>query len=163
MRPDLSGSGTRDFIPFARPDALAEPEKLLAAYFSSSTVGVCILDSGLRYLAINNTLAEMNGIPPADHLGKTLRQILGPAADAVESHSRRAFSTGEPVANIELSVVLPTRTEPGHWIEHYFPIKKESGSVTRIAIVVVEITEQKKNWSNRSRRWAESSAKRWTA
>ena len=35
---------------FAHPEAFAEPEKLLAAYFSSSTVGVCILDSGLRYL-----------------------------------------------------------------------------------------------------------------
>ena len=144
MLTDAAVVGASDLNVFAHPEALAEPEKLLAAYFSSSTVGVCIVDPGLRYLAINNALAEMNGIPPADHLGKTIREILGPAADAVESHSRRAFSTGEPVANIELSVVLPTRTEPGHWIEHYFPIKEESGSVTRIAIVVVEITEQKK-------------------
>ncbi|HEY3619872.1 MAG TPA: sigma 54-interacting transcriptional regulator [Candidatus Sulfotelmatobacter sp.] len=129
---------------FAHPEALAEPEKLLAAYFSSSTVGVGILDSGLRYLAINNTLAGMNGIPPADHLGKTVGEILGPASAAVEPHFRRVISTGEQVTNLELRMLLPTKTEPGHRIEHYFPIKAESGSVTRIAIVAIEITEQKK-------------------
>jgi formate hydrogenlyase transcriptional activator len=144
MLTDAAVVGASDLNVFAHPEAFAEPEKLLAAYFSSSTVGVCILDSGLRYLAINNALAEMNGIPAPDHLGKTIEEILGSAAGAVGSHSRRVFSTGESAANIELSVVLPTRTEPGHWIEHYFPIKDESGSVTRIAVVVVEITEQKK-------------------
>ena len=116
MLTDAAVVGASDLTLFAHTEALVEPEKLLAAYFSLSTVGVCILDSGLRYLAINNTLAEMNGIPPADHLGKTLREILGPAAGAVESHSRRAFVTGDSVYNIELSVVLPTRTEAGHWI-----------------------------------------------
>jgi hypothetical protein len=40
--------------------------------------------------------------------------------------------------------VLPTRTEAGHWIEHYFPIKDGSETVQRIAVVVIEITEQKK-------------------
>ena len=55
-------------IPFASPEALSEPEKLLAAYFSSSTVGLCILDADLRYLAINQRLAEMNGIPAASSL-----------------------------------------------------------------------------------------------
>ena len=32
----------------------------------------------------------------------------------------------------------------GHWIEHYFPIKDEYGTVKRIAVVVIEVTEQKK-------------------
>jgi len=35
-------------IPFAHPEALADPEKLLAAYFSSSTVGLAIFDPDLR-------------------------------------------------------------------------------------------------------------------
>jgi formate hydrogenlyase transcriptional activator len=137
-------SGAGDLIPFTHPEALTEPEKLFAAYFSSSNVGLCILDSEMRYLTINHTLAAMNGIPAADHIGKTLREVLGDAAGAVESQFRRAFSTGEPVANIEISVVLPTRTEAGHWIEHYFPIKDGSETVQRIAVVVIEITEQKK-------------------
>ncbi|MFZ0859483.1 MAG: sigma 54-interacting transcriptional regulator [Candidatus Sulfotelmatobacter sp.] len=144
MQTDLCDFASGGLIPFAHPEAFTEPEKLLAAYFSSSTVGLCILDSELRYLAINSTLAAMNGIPAADHIGKTVREVMVNAAGVVESEVRRVFSTGEPVANLALSVVLPTRTEAGHWIEHFFPIKDESGTVKRIAVVVVETTEQKR-------------------
>ena len=142
MPTDLSRAG--DSIPFAHPEALTEPEKLLAAYFSSSNLGLCILDSEMHYLAVNNTLAAMNGVPAEDHIGKRIQEVLGDAAGVIEAEFRRAFSTGEPVANIEISVKLPTRTEEGHWIEHYFPIKDGSGTVQRIAVVVIEITEQKK-------------------
>src|SRR6202521_1609962 len=142
MPSNLSAAG--DPIPFAHPEGLTEPEKLLAAYFTSSTIGLCILDSEMRYLTINDTLAAMNGVPVADHLGKTIQEILGDAASLVEAEFRRAFSTREPVANIEISVKLPTRSEEGHWIEHYFPIKDGAGTGQRIAVVVIEITEQKK-------------------
>jgi formate hydrogenlyase transcriptional activator len=131
-------------LPFAFPDALNEPEKLLAAYFSSSTVGLCILDADLRYLAINSTLAEMNGVPAPNHLGKTVRQILGDLADLLEPKFQRVLSTGEPVLDFEVFAVLPTRKEVAYWVEHFLPIKDEAGSVTRIGVVVVETTEQKK-------------------
>ncbi len=130
-------------IPFAYPDALSEPEKLLAAFFTSSTAGLCILDTELRYLAINSVLAAMNGHPPADHLGKTLRQMLGNLADVLEPEHRRVFSTGESVLDFEVSGTLPTRTEPGYWIVNSFPIKDVNGLVTRIGVLVIEITEQK--------------------
>ena len=45
-----------------RSAPITDPEKLLAAYFRSSTVGLCILDSDLRYLAVNSTLAAMKTI-----------------------------------------------------------------------------------------------------
>ena len=129
---------------FAHPEALIEPEKLLAAYFSSSTVGLSILDSELRYLAINSTLAKMNGVPAADHIGKTVREVLGDAAGAIESGVQQVLATREPVTEHEVSVLLPTRNDVGHWVEHYFPIKDEYGTVKRIAVVVIEVTEQKK-------------------
>ena len=143
MPNDPSSTGAADLIPFAHPEALSEPEKLLAAYFSSSTVGLCILDSDLRYLAINNTLAEINGVPASDHLGKTVREVLGDFADVIEPEFRRVLSAREPV-HFEISATLPTRTEAGHWIVHYLPIQDGSGAVTRIGAVVVEITAQKK-------------------
>ena len=132
------------FIPFAYPDALSDSEELLAAFFASSTAGLCILDTELRYLAINGVLAGMNGLPPGDHLGKTVREMLGSVADVLEPKFRRVLSTGESILNVEVSGVLPTRTELGHWIEHYFPIKDANGVVTRIGVVVIEITEQKR-------------------
>jgi formate hydrogenlyase transcriptional activator len=138
--PCALGAGGLNVI--ADPQALAEPEKLLAAYFSSSTIGLSILNSELRYLAINDTRAAMNGIPASEHLGKTVREILGDFADVAEPKLRHTLATGEPV-HFEFSTKLPRRLEVGHWILHYLPIRDGNGVVTRICAVVVEITAQR--------------------
>jgi formate hydrogenlyase transcriptional activator len=129
--------------PLAHTEPLSEPEKLLATYFSSSSVGLSFLDSQLRYLAINNTLAEIHGIPAPDHLGKTVREILGDFADLIEPAFHRVFTTGEPVLNLDVSAMFASRTGSGQWIANHFPIKDASGTVTRIGLVVVEISAQK--------------------
>ncbi len=54
----------------ALPEALSEWEQLLTAYVNASQVGLCILDTNFHFLAINNALAEMNGLPAGSHLGK---------------------------------------------------------------------------------------------
>jgi formate hydrogenlyase transcriptional activator len=143
MPNDPVAFGAGDEFPFAYPEALNDPEKLLAAYFSSSTVGLAIFDRDLHYIAVNHTLAEINGIPAHEHLGKTPRDVLGDLADVVEPEFRRVIATREPVS-IELTATLPTRREAGHWMAHYIPIQDETGNVTRVGAVVVEITAQKK-------------------
>jgi len=143
MPNDPVSSCAADLIPFAHPEALTEPEKLLAAYFGSTTVGLGIVDPNLRYLAINNSLAKINGIPASDHLGKTVREVLGDFADLVEPEFQRVLSTREPV-HFEISGTLPTRTEASNFIVHYLPIQDSTGAVTRIAAVVVEVTVQRR-------------------
>jgi len=141
-----SDSGTAkagERMPLIHSEAVTDPEQLVAAYFSSSTVGLSILDSELRYLAINNALAAMNGRPAGDHLGKTAREILGDFADVAEPKLQRVLATGQPV-HFEASAQLPARTEVSHWILHYLPIKDATGVVHRIGVLVVEITAQKK-------------------
>ncbi len=128
----------------AAPEALIVSEQLLNAYFSASRVGLCILDTDFRYLAINNTLAEMNGIPAASHMGKSVREMLGDLAELVEPQFKRVLATRQPVLNREISAMLPTRTEPGHWIEHYIPIEDATGKATQIGVIAVEVTEQKR-------------------
>ena len=107
-------------------------------------MGLCILDSGFRYLAINNTLADINGMPAQDHLGKTVREVLGAFADVVEPGLQRVFSTGEAVVSLDATDLLSTRRGTGHWVASSHPIKDASGVVTRIVVVMVEITAQKK-------------------
>jgi formate hydrogenlyase transcriptional activator len=116
----------------------------LGAYFSASRVGFCILDTDFRYLAINHTLAEMNGVPAEAHLGKSVREVLGDFAELVEPQFRRVLETQQAILGLQISSTLPNRTETGHWIEQYIPIKDTTGKVTQIGVVAVEITEQKK-------------------
>ncbi len=136
-------AGFSRLIPFAVREAFSDPEQLLTAYFHESTVGLCILDRDFRYLAINPALAQMNGVPAAEHLGNTCREVLGEVANQIEPLFQGILDTGEPVVGHEVSGVLPTRSEAGHWMENYFPIKDASGKVKQIGVVVVEITQRK--------------------
>jgi PAS domain S-box-containing protein len=127
----------------AQPKAFEYSEQLLTSFFGTSTVGLAICDRQMRFLAVNDTLAHMNGVPAGDHIGRTMREVLGDFTDSIEPIFRRVFVTGEPVLNHVVSGTLPTRTEVGHWIENYFPIRDDKGVIQQVGAVVVEITKQK--------------------
>ena len=128
-------------IPFVSAQASTDLDQLLADYFTSSTIGLCILDTEFRYLAINNTLANMNGVPAEKHLGKRVADVLGEVAGTVELGLGQVLATGEPVLNFEITGVLPAASVPGHWIETYFPIKDSEGEVKRIGVAAMELAE----------------------
>ena len=105
-----------DFHLTEQNQSISDPDRLIAAYFQSSTVGLCTLDAELRYVAINDALARRNGIPAQQHLGKTVREILGPVADLLEPEFRRAFELGRPILNLEIGPVPPGQrgNRPSH-------------------------------------------------
>jgi hypothetical protein len=47
------------------------------AFFRTSAIGFAVLDSQLRYQAINNCLARINGIAAKEHLGAAVTEIFG--------------------------------------------------------------------------------------
>ena len=92
-----------------------------------------------------HTLAEMNGIPVEQHLGRTVREVVPRIASAVEPILHEVLATGEPVLNVEISGETPR--EPGvqrHWIESFFPIAGPDGSSSAVGAIVVETTKQKR-------------------
>ena len=99
-----------------------------------------MLDAQFRFGAINEALAAMNGLPVSSHIGKKLRYVLGNSAPEVEGFVRQVLETGEPIFNRELKAKLPTRTEVGHWVETYLPIRDLENRVTQVAAFVVELT-----------------------
>jgi DNA-binding NarL/FixJ family response regulator len=122
--------------------ALGEPYDLLSALFRSSTVGVAICDRQLRFRAINDALASMNGIPAAAHIGKTLQSVLGSAAGKLLPAYEHVFATGQTLSNYEVTAKLPSRDAPGHWNESYFPIKDDKGNVQQVGAIVLELTKR---------------------
>jgi formate hydrogenlyase transcriptional activator len=128
---------------FFDPTAFDDPEQLVASNFKSATIGICVLDSELRYLAINDRLAKINGIPAEEHIGRTVREVLGDFADMVETELKRVLSTGEPSMNFEITAQPLRSTGTRHGINHFFPIKGTQGRGDRIAVFVVDVTEQR--------------------
>ncbi len=125
-------------------ESLREWEQFLNIYANASQVGLCILDTDLRYRVINRALADMNKVPVESHLGRTVREILGDRSALIETSLASVLSTGEPILDLELSFQLPGTAEPGHWVANYLPIKDISGQVCQVGVVVVETTQLKR-------------------
>ncbi|AFY91324.1 PAS domain-containing protein [Chamaesiphon minutus] len=117
----------------------------IAAIYQTAPIGLAILDRDLRYERINQRLAEINGIPTEDHIGRTIREIAPDLADLAEPLFQQVLTTGAPLQDLELSG--ETRALPGvcrTWIENCFPLKDETGQIMGINVVVQEITDRKR-------------------
>jgi len=103
-------------------------------------IGIAICDSQLRYVSVNNALAAMNGVPAEAHIGKTVREVIGPVGSTVELMLLYVMYSGESVLNAEIRGQLPTRNTEGYWIANYFPVRDAAGRVDRVGTLVIEIT-----------------------
>lgn len=111
------------------------------AFFNAATAGLLILDTELRYVHINETLAELNGVSAAAHLGRTIREVLPELAPTVEPVYQAILRTGQPLLNVELSGETPK--QPGierHWVASSFPLFGSEGQAIGVGSVVIEIT-----------------------
>lgn len=132
--------------------ALQESEALahrhldeLEAIYNTAPIGLCVLDRELRWVHINEKLAEINGFSAAEHMGRSVRELLPDLADDAEPLLRQILETEEPVLNIELNGETPA--QPGverTWLEQWYPLHDSAGAVVGINIVAEEITERKR-------------------
>jgi PAS domain S-box-containing protein len=119
-------------------------EAQLGAFFTHSPTGMAILDDQLRYIHINEGLAEMNGIPAEDHLGRSLAEVLPELAPTVEPMFRRILDSGVEMRGVEVSGETPMA--PGvlrHWLASYFPIRGPHGRADYLGLSVVEVTDRR--------------------
>lgn len=124
---------------------LTNRSTLLDAFFHSAAVGMSICDQQLRFVDINETLAQIDGLPIVDHLGKTVSEILPHLAPILEPINQQVLDTGIPVINYEISGETPA--QPGvirNWTISFFPLFSNLTQPIGVGTVVVEITNQKR-------------------
>ncbi len=117
----------------------------IEAIYQTAPIGLAIFDRDLRYVRLNQRLAEMNGIDIDDHIGRTLREIVPTVADENEPLLHSVIATGKALLNLEISG--ETLAAPGvrrTWIENCYPLKDETGQVAGINVVIQEITDRKR-------------------
>jgi two-component system, sensor histidine kinase and response regulator len=124
---------------------LHESEAQLCAYFNASPIGMGMVDPQLRYLKVNQQLADITGLPVEEHYGKTIREIVPQLADTLEPLYQEVFATGRAILDLEVSG--GTDASPGElrdWKISYFPLMGEGAIPNAVGTVVTEITEQKR-------------------
>ncbi|MDZ8263055.1 PAS domain S-box protein [Nostoc sp. ChiQUE01b] len=124
---------------------LALREARLNAFFSSAPVGMNIVDNQLRFVQINQLLAEINGLPQQDHIGKTIHEVLPHIAPLVEPIYQQVLITGQPILNQELSGASIKQPDIiRHFLVSYFPIVGEDDRPSGVGTVLVEISYRKR-------------------
>ncbi|MBD0339651.1 MAG: PAS domain S-box protein, partial [Microcoleus sp. Co-bin12] len=111
--------------------------------YNTAPVGLCFVDTNLRYLRINECLAQINGRSIAEHLGRTLTEVSPEMADMVEPIYRQVLATQTPVTDWEIKAETPQ--QPGvlrDWQISFYPAIDESGTLLGVSTVVAEITDR---------------------
>jgi PAS domain S-box-containing protein len=124
--------------------ALNTPAEL-AAIYEAAPVGLAFVDAFLRYVRVNARLAEIHNVPAVDHLGRSIREVLGDAqADLVEPLYRCVIETNQPVINREARRRNPRSPhEDRVWLSNYYPLVID-GEVVGVNVVVQDITDLKR-------------------
>ena len=114
----------------------------IEAIYQSAPIGLAILDADLRFVRINEQLAEINGMSVAAHVGRKVQELLPGLTESAQQPLLSVLQTGEPLLNVKIQGETPA--QPGvkrTWLEHFLPLK-DGEQVIGISIVCEEITER---------------------
>ena len=115
----------------------------LLAIYNGVPVGLCFLDRNLRYVSLNRRLADLNGAPVADHIGRTVEEMIPEMFPRVHPHLLRALQ-GEATEGVEVSKPSPTPGGPDLTVLLSFqPAFDEVQEVIGVSIAIMDITERK--------------------
>jgi PAS domain S-box-containing protein len=129
-------------------DARREAQESLAvvdAVFAAAPVGLAFMDTNFHYVRVNHALAAINGLPVAEHFGRTLRDVLGDLADDIEPLHRRVLETGEPILDLQVegrTALLPD--ESRSWLTSYYPVRNVSDETIGVGVVITDVTDRER-------------------
>jgi signal transduction histidine kinase len=124
----------------------AEAERaLLDTLLASAPIGINFVSRDLRFVRINDYLAQNNGLSVEQHLGRTVREVLPTLANTVEPLLQRVLETGQPITDIDVMGETPAAPGvPRIWRESLYPVFNSDGLVLGVGAIVAEITEHRR-------------------
>jgi PAS domain S-box-containing protein len=120
----------------------AESLVLLEAVQTAAPVGFAVLDKDLRYVRVNQALAEMNGVPAEEHVGRTISEVVPNLSPGVEEALRDVLASDAPASSLEVSGTTDaTGTETRHWLVSYYSV--EVAGERALGCVILDVTDQR--------------------
>lgn len=119
-------------------------QRQLATIFDTSPVGLALLDAQQRFIAINEALAEINGLTREQHLGYSIPELFGQSDPQLVEVFDGIYNTGNPFTSPNFAVNVPGRSDrrPGYYNVYYLPTVNSNGQVEGVLVYVVDVTER---------------------
>ncbi|MBH8553863.1 PAS domain S-box protein [Nostocaceae cyanobacterium CENA357] len=131
----------REYI--ARTQAEAA-QRQLTNIFETSPVGIALLDAQQRFIAINEALAQINGLTREQHLWHSIPEIFGQSDPQLVAVFDDIYTTGNSFISPNFAVNVPGRSHrsPGYYNVYYLPTINSNHQVEDVLIYVLDVTER---------------------
>ena len=120
---------------------MAESLTLMEAMQSGAPVGFAFVDTEFRIVQINQTLAEVNGSPAEEQVGKTIAEVVPDVWAQMQPVYERVLRSGEPEVNLEVERERGTTGDLRSWLSSYYPVRVD-GEVIGLGVIVIDITDR---------------------
>jgi PAS domain S-box-containing protein len=120
-----------------------ESLSLLETLQSVAPVGFAFLDCEFRIVRINETLAEVNGAPVKEQIGRTVAEVVPDLWAQMGPGMRQVLQSGEPVVNVEIDREGSEGRAPRNWLSNFYRVSNQD-EVMGIGVVVVDVTKREK-------------------
>jgi PAS domain S-box-containing protein len=125
----------------------AHPEQRLAqlqAIYDGAPVGLAFVDRNLRYVSLNQRLADWHGASVADHIGKPVQEMVPELYPRIEPFLLRALK-GESFADVEIPRPSSKPGDPDLTVHlSYQPALDEANEVIGVSVAIVDISQRKR-------------------
>ncbi len=112
--------------------------------YNTSPVGLCILSPDLRFLRINDVMAQISGKTADEHTNKPLKEMIPEIAEQIKEFCQQIIDTDKPVLNVEIEGFVPLEPDTKkNWLASYYPVKTKDGVLLGIGATMQDITEHK--------------------
>lgn len=120
----------------------SEALTMLESMQASMPVGFGYIDRDLKFVRVNWTLAEMDGVAVTEHPGLPVSGVLPTLWSQLEPVANEVLETGMPARNVEIVGELPGR--PGdvrYWLFNCHPATK-ADEIAGVSMVFLDITDR---------------------
>jgi PAS domain S-box-containing protein len=113
----------------------------LDALFETCPIGLVMLDQDLRYVHLNQALAEMDGLPIEEHLGRRMTEVMSTSDDSgLDRLLRGVTEEGRPIVG-HLVSVRRTGHEQVRSVS-LFPLTEAVGTRSGVGGLVLDVTDR---------------------
>lgn len=120
---------------------MREAVALLEVALCHGSTGFAYIDRGFRYVRVNDQLAQMDGLPAEEHVGRPVWEVTGPEQWPIRKQLLTRALAGETVLGAELAGPLPHRPTFLRLTASYYPVWVE-GEVAGAAVFFEDNTEE---------------------
>jgi PAS domain S-box-containing protein len=127
----------------AQERASDEARSLLDALVSAAPIGLGFFDAQLRFVRVNDALAEITGVPAIDHVGRTAREVVPHLGPELEAALAQVGQEGRAIVDLQLSGCTPREPDhERHFVVSCYPVALERGERLGIGVTVSDVTDR---------------------